>query len=274
VHYGIELVPLGDHANPRNLIPLAKAAEAAGWESIFVWDHLNWGSWPVPAGDPWVMLSAVAASTEHIRLGTNVSPLPRYKLHVWGRTLATLDLLSQGRLILGVGLGAVHEEYTSFGEPGDYKTRAAMVDGGLPLLDRLMAGETVTHKGEYYTMKDVTMRPQPVQQPRVPFWIGGESKPALRRAAQWDGWVMGSIDKNCEVTKTPDELAEQVAYLREYRTTDAPFDIAIAGATGGPEDDQPQAYAAAGATWWLESIFGLRGSDEVLMARIEAGPPR
>jgi hypothetical protein len=85
---------------------------------------------------------------------------------------------------------------------------------------------------------------------------------------------MGSIDENCEVTKTPDELAEQVAYLREYRTTDAPFDIAIAGATGGPEDDQPQAYAAAGATWWLESIFGLRGSDEVLMARIEAGPPR
>ena len=225
MHYGIELAPFGAHANPRNVVPLAQAAEAAGWESIFVWDHLNWGSWPVPAGDPWVILSAVAASTDRLRLGTNVSPLPRYKLHVWGRTLATLDQLSGGRLTLGVGLGFVHEEYTAFGEPGDYTTRAAMVDEGLPLLDRLMAGETVTHDGEHYT-------------------------------------------------KTPDELAEQVAYLREHRTTDAPFEIAIAGATTGPEDDQPQAYAEAGATWWLESIFGLRGSDEELLARIEAGPPR
>lgn len=255
-------------------MPLAQAAEAAGWEGLFVWDHLNWGSWPVPAGDPWVMLSAVAASTESLWLGTNVSPLPRYKLHVWGRTLATLDLLSQGRLILGVGLGAIHEEYTSFGEPGDYKMRASMVDEGRPQLQRLMAGETVTHEGEHYTLKDATMRPQPVQQPRIPFWIGGDSKPALRRAARWDGWIIGTINGRCEVTKTPEELADQVAYLRAHRTSDAPFDVAIAEVTEGPEDDRPQAYADVGATWWLESIFGLRGSDAELLPRIEAGPPR
>lgn len=191
-----------------------------------------------------------------------------------GRTLATLDLLSQGRLILGVGLGAIHEEYTSFGEPGDYRTRASMVDEGLPLLQRLMAGETVIHEGEHYTLRDATMRPQPVQQPRIPFWIGGDSKPALRRAARWDGWIIGTIDEHCEVTKTSEELANQVAYLRAHHTDDAPFDVAITGATTGPEDDRPQAYGDAGATWWLESIFGLRGSDEELLPRIEAGPLR
>jgi len=205
-------------------------------------------------------------------LGTDVSPLPRYKLHVLGRTLATLDRLSQGRLILGVGLGAIHEEYTAFGEPGDYRTRADMVDEGLPLLDRLMRGETVTHEGRHYTLKEVTMRPRPVQRPRPPFWIGGESKSALRRAARWDGWVVGSIDEHCEITKTPKELEAQIAYLRAHRTLDAPFDIAIAGVTAGPQDDRPLAYAEAGATWWLESIFGLRGSEAELLARIEAGP--
>jgi probable F420-dependent oxidoreductase len=274
MQYGIELAPFGPHADPRNVIPLARAAEESGWEAIFVWDHLNWGDWPVPAADPWVMLASIAAVTEDVRLGINVCPLPRYKLHVLGRTLATLDLASGGRLILGVGLGAVHEEYTAYGEPGTYTARAAMVDEGLPLLDRLMSGETVTHQGEHYTLKDATMRPQPVQQPRVPLWIGGESKPALRRAARWDGWIVGSIDEHCEVTKTPEELADQVAYLRAQRRTDAPFDIAIAGATESPADDQPRSYAEAGATWWLESIFGLRGSDEALLARIEAGPPR
>lgn len=271
MQYGLEIVPVGPFSDPRKVVKLAQAAEAAGWEGIYIWDHVLFG--PYGVGDPWVALSAVAATTSRLKLCTGVAPLPRYRPHLLARTLAALDLLSQGRAIFGTGLG-VAGDFTPFGEPGDDKTRAAMTDEGLALVVKLWSGEAITHAGGHYTATNAQLLPAPVQRPRIPIWIGGDSNAALRRAARWDGWIMGTIDEQCRITKTPDQIASQVAYIRQQRTVDSPFAVAIDGVSAAGDDALPRAYAQAGATWWFEAIFLSRASEDELVRRIEAGPPR
>jgi len=220
-----------------------------------------------------VDLAAAAAVTTHLKVGVGVSPLPRYRPHVLARTLASLDLLSNGRLILGAGIGAVPEEFTVFGETADNRQRAGMLDEYLELLEQFFSGEPVTHRGEHYIADGITFSPLPLQRPRLPIWIGGESRPALRRAARWDGWIAGTADENGQITKSPRALAEEAAYIQEHRTSAAPFDIALTGYTEPGQTDLPQAYARAGCTWWLESLHGYRGSVEEMLERVIAGPP-
>jgi probable F420-dependent oxidoreductase len=272
MHYGIDLVSFGEYADPRNAVPLARAAEAAGWDGFFVWDHLAF-AWGVPSGDPWVILAAVAQATERLKLGPMVTPAPRHRPQLLANTIATLDRLSEGRVILGAGLGGVPREFEAFGETGDAKTRAAMLDEGLALLDQLFAGEPVSHRGEYFTLDDVTLAPLPVQRPRVPIWIGGESRPALRRAARWDGWVGAGDDQEGRMVVTPEEIAGKAAYIREHRSDPGPFEIALSGVSEPSGSGYVGEYAAAGVTWWLESIHGFRGDRDTLLARINAGPP-
>lgn len=273
LHAAIEIVPFGDEfGDPRVIMDLASAAESAGWEGLFIWDHLAF-VWGVPVGDPWVMLAAAATVTSRLRLGTSVAPLPRYRPHVLARTLVALDTLSNGRLILGAGLGGMAPEFGAFGEPEDDQTRAAMMEESLTVLDGLMSGEPVTFHGEHYSVRDVTLRPTPLQRPRVPIWIGGDSQPALRRAARWDGWIIGAVNEQQEMVKSPARLAKQVATIRQHRQTDAPFDIAMSGCSRPDERAMVAEYASAGMTWWLETLFGSRGSVEENKARIVAGPP-
>jgi alkanesulfonate monooxygenase SsuD/methylene tetrahydromethanopterin reductase-like flavin-dependent oxidoreductase (luciferase family) len=188
MRYGIVTPNLGEYADPRVAIRLARAAEAAGWEAFFVWDHLGFVR-GVPSGDPWIILSAVAALTTRLKLGLAVTPLARRRPQVVANAMASLDLLSGGRAIFGAGLGGAPEEFTAFGEPGDPKERAAMLDEGLQILDGLWSGETVTHRGRHYAVQGVSLAPRPLQRPHLPIWIGGEGAPALRRAARWDGWL-------------------------------------------------------------------------------------
>src|SRR5215211_6371240 len=184
MRYGIVTSNLDDHADPRLAIRLARAAEEAGWEAFFMWDHLGF-AWGSPSSDPWISLSAVAVSTTRLKLGTAITPLAR-RPQVVANALGSLDLLSGGRMIFGAGLGGVTEEFTAFGEPGAAKERAAMLDEGLTVLDRLWSGQKVMHHGQYYAVENVSLAPLPFQRPRIPIWIGGESAPALRRAARWD----------------------------------------------------------------------------------------
>jgi probable F420-dependent oxidoreductase len=272
MHYAIEVVPFGDYANPRHVVPLAQAAEAAGWEGIFIWDHLAF-AWGLPSGDPWVILAAVAQATERLKLATFVTPLPRRRPQVLAHTLATLDLLSAGRVIFCAGLGGVAHEFAAFGEADDAATRAAQLDEGLDILSRLLAGETVIHRGPHYTVDNVTLSPLPVQRPRIPIWIGGDSPAALRRAARWDGWAAAGSDENCGLTKTPQRLAEQLAFIHQHRTSDAPFDVTMDGCTTPADRALVREFADAGATWWLEPLYGLRGSMDEMLARVKAGPP-
>jgi alkanesulfonate monooxygenase SsuD/methylene tetrahydromethanopterin reductase-like flavin-dependent oxidoreductase (luciferase family) len=269
MHYGIEVVPFGAYSDPREVVRLAQAAEAAGWEAIALWDHLLF---PYGAGDPWVTLAAVAAATRRLKLITAVAPLPRYRPHLLARTLAALDILSAGRLIFGTGLGVAFD-LAPFGDPTDAPTLAAMLDEGLELVTQLWFGEPVQHQGRFYQAEAAQLLPTPVQRPRIPIWIGGDSPAALRRAARWDGWVIGTIDEQGQVTKPPERLAEQVAALRRARTSAEPCAVAVDGISAPGDRALPDAYAQAGATWWLEAIFGSRGSVEVMLARVSAGPP-
>jgi len=274
MRYGIVTANLGDYADPRLAVRLARAAEASGWEAFFVWDHFGFVR-GVPAGDPWVILSAVAASTSRLKLGLAVTPLARRRPPVVANALASLDLLSGGRVVFGAGLGGSPEEFAAFGEPGDAKERAAMLDEGLAVLDGLLSGEPVTHRGPHYTVDGVSLAPPPLQLPRIPIWIGGESAPALRRAARWDGWLAPatSLDGTTTMSKSPERIAEMVATIRRHRTTTAPFEVAIDGYSEAGDRTLPHAYQAAGTTWWLESIHGMRGTPSELVSRVEAGPP-
>jgi alkanesulfonate monooxygenase SsuD/methylene tetrahydromethanopterin reductase-like flavin-dependent oxidoreductase (luciferase family) len=272
MHYAIEIVPFGEFSEPQAVLRLAQAAEKAGWEGLFVWDHLAYVfGWP--GADPWVLLSAVAATTSRLKLGVDVTPLPRRRPQVLAHTLVTLDRLSQGRVIFGAGLGGTDQEFETFGEPVDVKRRAAMLDEGLDLLDGLLRGQKVDHQGPYYTVKGVTMTPLPVQQPRPPIWIGGESQAALRRAARWDGWVIPGANMEGQMEKSPEWLAERVVVIRSQRASDSPFDVAVNGVSAAGDPTLPQAYAAAGATWWLECLYGLRGSVDEMLERVASGPP-
>jgi alkanesulfonate monooxygenase SsuD/methylene tetrahydromethanopterin reductase-like flavin-dependent oxidoreductase (luciferase family) len=219
-------------------------------------------------------LAAVAASTTRLKLGTAITPLARRRPQVVANALASLDVLSGGRMIFGAGLGGVTEEFTAFGDPGDAKERAARLDEGLMILDRLWSGVSVTHRGPHYAVEGVTLAPLPLQRPRVPIWIGGEGTPALRRAARWDGWLAPATNPDGTMAKSPERIAEMVAEIQRHRTAGAPFEAAVDGYSESGDPTLPGAYGAAGATWWLESIHGMRGALEENMARIEAGPPK
>src|SRR5215212_2286010 len=241
MRYGVVMANLNDYSDPRVAIRLAQAAEEAGWEAFFVWDHLGfvWGS---PSSDPWIVLSAVAASTTRIALGTAITPLARRRPQIVANALASLDLLSGGRVVFGAGLGGVEEEFTAFGDPGDMKERAARLDEGLTILNRLWSGAPVTHRGPHYAVEGVTLAPLPLQRPRIPIWIGGGGAPALRRAARWDGWLAPATNPDGTMSKSPARVAEMVAEIRRHRTTDAPFDVAVDGYFEADDPTLPRAY--------------------------------
>jgi probable F420-dependent oxidoreductase len=254
---------IGTYADPRVGVEIARAAEASGWDGIFVWDHLAF-VWGPPAADPWVTLAAVAASTERIRIGTAVTPVARRRPQVLAHQVATLDVLSGGRVVFGAGLGGSPSEFSKFGDPDDARTRAEMLDEGLELLRALWSGEPVEHRGEHYTVDGVTLAPRPVQQP-LPVWIGGNRPASRRRAARWDGWCADTADPT-GMTMSPDDVARGVASIGRGEG----FDVAVIGYRDRAD---PRAYEAAGATWWLESVHDLRGPLEAMLDVVRAGPP-
>jgi alkanesulfonate monooxygenase SsuD/methylene tetrahydromethanopterin reductase-like flavin-dependent oxidoreductase (luciferase family) len=148
MRHGICLSNIGTYADARVGVELARTAEGAGWDGVFIWDHLAF-VWGAPAADPWTVLAAVAASTSSIRIGTAVAVPARRRPHVLAHQVATLDVLSGGRFIFGAGLGGSPSEFGKFGEATDAKARAAMFDEALELLRRLWSGDEVTHRGEH-----------------------------------------------------------------------------------------------------------------------------
>lgn len=264
--FGICLASLGTYSSPRNAVRVAREAESAGWDALFYWDHLAF-VWGPPAGDPWITLAAVAATTERIRIGTAVTPLPRRRPHVVAAQVATLDVLSGGRVTFGAGLGGIPEEFGAFGEPTDERVRAEMLDEGLDLVRALLAGERVEHHGVHYTVDGVTLAPAPVQRP-LPIWVGGRSPRAQRRAARFDGWLADSSDDHGMVM-SPEDIRRGVERIAPR----AGFDIGVMGYTRAAGDDLARAYEEAGATWWLENVHDTRGTPDEMLARVAAGPP-
>jgi alkanesulfonate monooxygenase SsuD/methylene tetrahydromethanopterin reductase-like flavin-dependent oxidoreductase (luciferase family) len=267
VRFGICLANVGTYADPRVSTHVAQAAEASGWEAVFVWDHLAF-VWGPPAADPWVTLAAVATATPRVLIGTAVTPVARRRPQVLAQTVATLDILSGGRVVFGAGLGGSSSEFRAFGEPDDARIRAGKLDEGLDLLRRLWSGEEVEHQGTHYTVDGVTLAPVPAQD-RLPIWIGGNRAPSLRRAARWEGWIADSADPT-GMTLAPEDVRRRIATIREVRATGDAFDVAV---VGRGDRGEPDAYARAGATWWLESLHDMRGTPAEMLAVVEAGPP-
>jgi alkanesulfonate monooxygenase SsuD/methylene tetrahydromethanopterin reductase-like flavin-dependent oxidoreductase (luciferase family) len=215
----INIPNLGDFADRRVVGQAAQLAEEAGWDGLFIWDHLIGYNRDLVGefAATNILLAAAALATNRIRLGPEVTPVPRRRPRELAREIATLDRLSGGRMVLGVGLGnSIENEYGCFGEPTDLKVLAGLLDEGLQAITLLWSGEPVTFHGQYVTVDDVIMRP-PVQQPRVPIWVGGDwpHKAPARRAAHWDGAVLttGSWDQPPD----PGVIAEIRAYIHTHR---------------------------------------------------------
>jgi alkanesulfonate monooxygenase SsuD/methylene tetrahydromethanopterin reductase-like flavin-dependent oxidoreductase (luciferase family) len=265
MRFAICLANIGSYSDPRVAVDVAATAEEAGWDGLFVWDHLAF-VWGPPAGDPWVTLAAIAARTDRIRVGTAVTPVARRRPHVLAQQVATLDVLSGGRVIFAAGLGGSPSEFGKFGEPTEPRTRAEMLDEGLELLRAFWAGEQVRHHGAHYTVDGVTLAPTPVQG-RVPIWIGGNRAPSLRRASRWDGWLADSVAPTGSPL-TPDDVVRSIGAIGR---DDEKFDVAVLGES---DRSDPAAYARVGATWWLENIHDRRGDVDEMRSLVRSGPRR
>jgi hypothetical protein len=285
VHFSINIPNFGEFADPRTVAAVASAAEQAGWDGLFVWDHVLHRGHPRPFGDPWMLLTAAALATSRIRLGTLVTPVARRRPQQLARQVATLDAVSGGRVIFGAGLGGpIEDEYGSFGEPTDPVVLAERLDEGLDLLQRFWSGEAVNHDGKHYRVQDVTLLPASMQRPRPPIWIGGfwPHRRPMRRAARWDGAVPLFIDARHGQVPPVEQVRDLVAYIQQHRDDDLherPFEIVLGGASPGDRNrcrDLLGPLVDAGATWWDERQ--LQGSGEVdrlapVLSRIEQGPP-
>jgi alkanesulfonate monooxygenase SsuD/methylene tetrahydromethanopterin reductase-like flavin-dependent oxidoreductase (luciferase family) len=283
MQYGLNLPNGGECGDARTLAELAQLAEAAGWDGVFLEDYIVWQSVAnTPTYDPRVALAAMALSTERIRLGTSVTPLTRRRPWKLARETVTLDHLSHGRLILGVGLGdSTDASFTAFGEVTDSRRRAQMLDEALDVLVGLWSGQPFSYHGEHYHVSDVALLPTPVQQPRIPIWVGGgwPNKGPVRRAARWDGSCLFKQTTNGSwQDMTPDDIRALRAAVESQRATSIPFDIAVGGRKRGDDWEQERAWiaavAAAGTTWWVEYVTPELGGLGAMRAHIKQGPLR
>lgn len=285
MRYSINIPNFGDFADPRIVAELAVAAEQAGWDGLFVWDHVvhdkerRRGQ---PFGDPWMLLTAAALATTRIRLGPLVTPPARRRPEQLARQVATLDALSGGRVVFGAGLGGpIEDEFATFGEPTDPVVLAERLDESLELMARYWSGERVDHDGRHYTVRDAELLPATTQRPRPPVWIAGiwPTRRPMRRAARWDGAVPMFAEARHGVVPPVGQVRELAAFLAEHRDADRPFDLVLGGATRGDPGAAAELVAPladAGATWWDERQ--LRDSAEVhsmsaVSARVGHGPP-
>lgn len=286
--FGISLPPFGEYAEPRYLAEIAREAEAVGWDGFFIWDHIMFDPTFHPIVDPWIGLAAVALNTQKIRIGTMITPVPRRRPWQLARETVSLDRLSGGRVVFGVGLGEPPEwDYGFFGEEQDAKIRAQKLDEGLAIIDGLWSGERFSYSGEHYKLQEMRFLPRAIQSPRIPIWVGGtwnKHKP-MRRAARWDGY----FPLKWQEILTPDEWKVIMDYVNQHRASSTPFDWVHGGTT--PGDDLAKAaemvkpYEEIGVTWWIEGIdpwrYGWKWEDnltpaiiETMNERIRQGPPK
>jgi alkanesulfonate monooxygenase SsuD/methylene tetrahydromethanopterin reductase-like flavin-dependent oxidoreductase (luciferase family) len=245
---------------------LAAAAEESGWDGIFVWE-------PVWGVDAWISLAVAAVRTSRIRLGTLLTPPSRRRPAELASQVATVDRLSRGRVILSVGLGALDSGFETFGEECDKRVRAELMDECLDIVTGLWAGQPFSYSGKHYTIVPTTFPTigSTVQQPRPPIWcVGALNHPrTMARALRWDGLLPQVLVDGVGEHASLEAIAKVRAELG-----DRPYDIVI---EGEGSEHSPAAWADAGATWWIESLWGAIGQAEPGLAaldRLRDGPPK
>ncbi len=248
---GIYVAPFDELSEPRVVAELAARAEERGWDGFFVWDHLKYRAPVRRVANPWITLAAVAVATERMRIGPMVTPVARRRPHQLARETVTLDRLSGGRLVFGVGLGSSRSgefDPEAFGEEEDPRARARLLDEGLERLTAYWEGE---------------FEPPPLQQPRIPVWVASRwpNRRPLARAARWD--ALFPVD-----VPSPEALAELAADVHELRASagaDGPFELVVDNPPGTERDP----WVEAGATWCLTD-FGSQPVRREVEAVIDA----
>jgi len=265
MHHAVFLPIFGELAEPGLVAELAAEAEAAGWDGVFVWDHITYRPPVTDVADPWVTLAAIACATTRVAIGPLVTPLARRRPAKLARETVSIDRLSGGRLVFGAGLGGDgSREFDGLGDEADPRARARLLDEGLDLLLALWSGEPVDHHGEAYTVDGLAFRPPPVQQPRIPVWVAARypNRIPVRRAARYDGLFPIDLD-------TPAQLAELMAVVDDHRPPGTGhFDVAVVAPPGG----RPADFEEAGATWWLQGFDQFTLTAAEVRAAIAAGP--
>jgi alkanesulfonate monooxygenase SsuD/methylene tetrahydromethanopterin reductase-like flavin-dependent oxidoreductase (luciferase family) len=278
LRFAIGVPNVGPFADPRLITELAVLAERSGWAATFLWDHLLYrDDWPV--ADPWVTLAGIASRTDRLLLGLMVAALPRQLPWEVAKRSLTLHRLSEGRFLLGAGLGSMPEEFERFGSDAGLRVRAERLDEALEVIVSLWRRERVTYEGRQFRVDEASMRPRLEDGERIPIWIGGRwpNRPPFRRAARWDGLFATHSSYGKGETMPTDELAAAVLFANSHRDALAPpLDVAIEGAS--PVDaamawDQIAPYTDAGLTWWVEALGWWRGDIDEARRRVAAGPP-
>jgi hypothetical protein len=254
------VVPWADAAE---IGELAAVAELHGWDGLFVWEPI-WGV------DAWVALAVAACRTKKIRLGTMLTPLPRRKPWELAGQVATVDRLSNGRVIVSVGLGAPDAGYDSFGEHTDKVVRAELLDEGLNIVRGLWNGQPFKHDGKHYTVTPCEFPAigHTKQRGGVPIWCVGAlgSKKSMTRALSCNGLIPTVVDDGGARQCTLDEL-------RQVQLPPRGYDVVVEGAW---TEHSPRAWAEAGATWWLETLWSAVSDPDAVdasMSRLRQGPP-
>jgi alkanesulfonate monooxygenase SsuD/methylene tetrahydromethanopterin reductase-like flavin-dependent oxidoreductase (luciferase family) len=262
VQFGVSIPPF---AEPSRLVEMAVAAEESGWDGVFVWDHLRWiVALELDIHDPWALLAAMAMVTERVRLGTCITPVSRRRPHVLAKQLVTLDHLSAGRAMMGVGLGEpADSDFADFGDDDDRRARAARLDEGLTLIDGFVSGRRIDHDGVHYRVH-AEMLPASVQRPRPPIFLAGTypRRRPLERALHWDGFFpIGN-----QAMLGPADLER---YLEGVERP--PGWQLFASITGAHE---PSDFETVGVTWLVQGAWPAGKWIDELANRIAAGPPR
>jgi len=280
MRYAVDIPNFGLWSDPRQVATFARRLEDAGWDGLSIWDHILLFD-DAEVADPWILLAAAASATERLTLMNLVAPLPRR--HPWklSREAVSIDILSGGRFILGVGIGwPTDPEFTRFHQQEDLKTRGDMLDEGLAILAGLWTGEPFSFSGDHYTIDEVTFRPTPLQQPRIPIWVAGmwPGRRPFRRAAAWDGVAPIGSDGTNYRDLEPADVRAILGFIEEHRTSDEAFDVTIPGAwlPDRPQAiDKTAALAEAGTTWAREGWVPWSGVEfDEWRAAVLEGPPR
>lgn len=280
MQYGLALPNGGVCGDPHTLAEFAVLAEASGWDGVFLEDYIFYqGHFDIPSCDPWIAMAAMAVRTKHIRLGALVTPLARRRPWKLAREAVTLDHLTNGRLIVGIGLGNGNDpDFAQLGEETDARRRAGILDEALDVLIGLWSGEPFSYQGQHFQVQNVTCLPKPVQQPRIPIWVGGgwPLKGPTERALRWDGSCLYKHTYGGPWEDwTPDDIRSLKTLVEQQRGTGACFDIAPGGRERqDPDEDRAliRSLAEVGATWWVEGV--ALADPQVMREKIERGPLR
>ena len=277
-------LPYEGTATAQDIVDVAQSAESAGLDAVWVGDHVAFpvefaslnpttadGKYPYPTDNPRMealtTLAFVAGATSTIKLLVNACVLPQRNPVIVGKAVATLDFLSGGRVILGVTLGWLREEFEALG--ADYARRRQLLEDGIEILRTLWEQDQPSYQGDTHSFLPLNLQPKPIQSP-LPIYVGGHSRPALRRAAAMgDGWLASRM--------APADLREHVSFLREERKrsprADQPFTVAttwpVAVGAGAPGVLD---LTDGDATLSTLTALGEAGADVVNMVVVSYDP--